>query len=71
MIFYNNSKDLKNNSIDCFDLIEPDNYNHILFKSFCYEKKFELFISNNIFNPIITNKFIIYFNISQIKMEFI
>jgi len=62
---YNNSKDININNIDCDDLIEPDNYNHLLFKSFCEEKKFELFISNYIFNPIISNQHIIYFNVSQ------
>lgn len=62
---YNNVKDININEIDCEDLIEPENYKHILFKSFCEEKKFELFIFKYIFNPIISNEHIIYYNISQ------
>ena len=62
---YNNVSDININEIDCWDLIEPENYNHLLFKSFCDEKKFELFISKYIFKPIISNKYIIYFNVSQ------
>ena len=62
---YNNTNDLNINDIDCDDYDEPINYNHILFKTLCEEKKFELFISNYDFMPIITNKYIIYFNFCQ------
>ena len=62
---YNNIKDLKINEIDCEDLDEPENYKHLLFKSFCEEKRFELFISNYIFKPIISNEHIIYYNFNQ------